>query len=54
MVWVQRGGEPQWTLYLAEREPKPQPSTSQAQGSSAPDTGRLAGGDWPMRRPLGA
>ncbi|HLB76048.1 MAG TPA: hypothetical protein VJO72_03355 [Candidatus Dormibacteraeota bacterium] len=36
-------GDPQWTVFLAEREPKPGP------GTDAPDTGGLASGDWPTR-----
>lgn len=38
-----KDGEPQWTVFIADREQKP--ATSQGQGGGIPDPG------WPSRRP---
>lgn len=49
-------GEPGWTVFIAEREQKPQgdgnrPATKPKTDPEAGDHGGIGGGDWPRRRP---
>lgn len=50
-------GEPQWTVFLTEREQKPRDGESSRLTTKpkpypqAGDHGGIDGGDWPIRRP---